>query len=185
MSDIQQGILYKTKCTVIGAMQFNGLNGKIIRDEITEQFKKYGIIVYNHYSQPFIHTDAEESLVKQNKINEWMESEQYDKVTELRNIRTFDLKLIDISDFIIFVYSSESKTCGSYEEFFEANRSKKPIFFVNLSHKKTTPAWILWTIPHRYIYSSMEELYKTIEEINNGSKSIDSERWKLLKQDFR
>lgn len=178
-------ILYKTKCTVIGAMQYNGINGKIIRDQITSHLSKYNIIVYNHYNQPFLDIDAEESLVKQNKINEWMDSEQYDKVTELRNIRLFDLKLIDLSDFVIFLYSPEIPTCGSYEEFFEANRSKKPIFFVNTGTKKKTPAWVLWTIPHKYIYSSLEEVYKVLDEIDSGKRAIDSDRWKLLKKNFR
>lgn len=181
----EQGILYRTKCTVIGAMQYNGQNGKIVREEISQKLSELGIIVYNHYNQPFLDIDAEESLVKQNKINEWMDSGQYDKVTELRNIRSFDLKLIDISDFILFIYNPEVQTTGSWEEFFSGNYQKKPIFFVNIKGKSKTPAWVLWSIPHKYIYSSLSEVYEVLEKINNGEHKIDSERWKLLKPSMR
>ena len=175
-------ILYKTTCTVIGAMQY--ANGRSIREYLTEKLSKYGVTVYDHYHKPFVHAVEEDELVR-GQFKEWLETEQYDKLSDKKNIRTFDLKLIDISDFIIFVFDPDVLTCGSWEEFFWANRMKKPIFFVNVKGKKRTPFWIFWTIPHKYIYSSVEDALKRIEEIDNGSHPIDNERWKLLKMEYR
>ncbi len=176
-------ILNKTTCTVIGAMQY-GNDGRSIRSYISSELKECGITVFDHYHKPFVNSvDEDESVHAQLKI--WLANGEYDKVVEKRNVRTFDLKLIDISDFIIFVFDPDVLTCGSWEEFFWANRLKKPVFFVNTKGKPRTPLWVFWTIPHKYIYGSVDEALKVIDDIDSGRHPIDSERWKLLKPEHR
>lgn len=175
-------ILNKTTCTVIGPMQF--ADGRSIRSHLTEELGKYGITVYDHYHKPFVNSVDEDENVRAN-FKVWLENGEYDKLAERKSIRTFDLKLIDISDFIIIMFDPTVLTVGTWEEFFWANRLKKPIFFVNTKGKKTTPYWIFWTIPHKYIYSSVEEMLTTINDIDSGKHSLDSERWKLLKEEYR
>ena len=175
-------ILNKTTCTVIGPMQY--ANGRGIRTYLKEELAKYGITVYDHYKKPFINSVEEDENVRE-KFKNWLENEEYDKLADRKNIRTFDLKLIDISDFIIVMFDPTVLTIGTWEEFFWANRLKKPIFFVNVTGKKTTPYWIFWTIPHKYIYSSVAEMLSVIDDIDGGKHPIDSDRWKLLKMEFR
>ena len=74
--------------------------------------------------------------------------------------------------------------CGTWEEFFSANRMKKPIFFIT-NDKKLTPAWVYWTIPNRYVYTSKEDVVSMLTDINNGNVRIDSDRWRLLKPEYR
>ena len=164
-------------------MQY-GNDGRSIRAEMTEKLGKYGIMVYDHYNKPFIEA-VKEDEDRRDYMKSLLANEEYDKLSALRNIRTFDLKLIDISDFIVFVYDPTIQTCGSWEEFFSANRCKKPIFFINTKGKKNTPFWVFWTIPHKYIYDSTEQFYKVIDDICAGNHAIDNERWKLLKPSFR
>lgn len=182
MASNMSNILNKTTCTVIGPMQY--ADGRSIREYLTEKLKKYGITVYDHYHKPFVNAVEEDESVRAN-FKEWLENEEYDKLAERRSIRTFDLKLIDISDFIIFTFDPDVLTCGSWEEFFWSNRLKKPIFFVNVKGKKKTPFWIFWTIPHKYIYSSIDDVLQTIEDIDSGKHPLDSDRWKLLKMEYR
>ena len=95
------------------------------------------------------------------------------------------MSLIDRSDFVIFVYDPEVVTCGSWEEFFTANRMKKPIFFVNTRGKNKTPMWVFWTIPHKYVYESIDDVVDMLRDIDAGLIPIDSDRWKLLRTQFR
>ena len=159
-------------------------NGRSIRKYITEELGKHNITVYDHYNKPFVDSVEEDESVR-TKFKTWLESEDYDKLAEQKNIRSFDLKLIDISDFIITMFDPSVLTVGTWEEFFWSNRLKKPIFFVNTKGKKTTPYWIFWTIPHKYIYSSVEEMLNVIRDIDSGKHPIDSERWKLLLPEYR
>jgi hypothetical protein len=176
------GILSKTKCTVIGPMQY--ANGRPIREYLTAELGKRGITVFDHYHKPFVDSAEEDESVHAN-LKIWLENEEYDKIAERKAVRTFDLKLIDMSDFIIFMFDPAVITCGSWEEFFWANRMKKSIFFVNLAGKKKTPFWVFWTIPHKYIYSSVEEVLQRIDDIDTGKHPLDNDRWKLLKMEYR
>jgi hypothetical protein len=40
-------------------------------------------------------------------------------------------------------------------------------------------------LPHNYIYDSIEEVVDMVKQINNGEKNIDSDRWRLLREDLR
>ena len=62
---------------------------------------------------------------------------------------------------------------------------KKPIFFVNVRGKNKTPMWVFWTIPHKYIYDSVDDVIVKLQKIDEGKLPIDSERWKLLNKHFR
>lgn len=180
---MEKNPLYKARCTVIGAMQ-HGTDGRSIRSEMSERLGKHGIIVFDHYNKPFAEAVPEDED-RRDYMKMLLENGEYDKLSDLRSIRTFDLKLIDVSDFIVFVFDPKVPTCGSWEEFFLANRAKRPIFFINAGGKKSTPFWVFWTIPHKYIYESTNTFYQTIDDICAGTHPIDNERWKLLKPEFR
>lgn len=175
-------LLADTRCTVIGHMQY--ANGRNIRENINRQLTQMNIKLFDHYKQPFI-MDVNEDEETHDELRLALKNEEYTKVEAYKEIRSYDLSLIDRSDFVIFVYDPEVVTCGSWEEFFTANRMKKPIFFVNVRGKSATPMWVFWTIPHKYIYDSVEEVVEKLQNIDQGKIPIDSERWKLLNKNFR
>jgi len=176
-------ILKKTKCTVIGPMQF--YDGTAIRDYFRSNLKDRGIIVFDHYNNPFLNKYIKDDKKTGSTIKQLMREGKYEEVEKYKKIRTYDLALIDKSDFIILNFVPNITMCGTWEEFFWANRMKKPIFFISEGDKKLTPHWVFWTIPEKYVYTSKEEVLKTILKIDDGRKKIDSDRWKLLKEDFR
>ena len=51
--------------------------------------------------------------------------------------------------------------------------------------KSKTPLWMLGMLPHKYIYNSIDEIVKMLFAINEGSKPIDSDRWRLLRAEYR
>lgn len=179
----KMNLLKKTKCTVIGPIQYH--NGCAIREYFTEQLNKINVTVFNHYNKPFIDTGVNEDEGLGSRLKEWMTNGEYDKVAACRNIRSYDLNLIDRSDFIICHFIPNVVTVGTFEELFTANFVKKPIFFITEGGKELTPLWVMWTIPHHYIYGSKEEALQMILDIDNGVKEIDSTRWRLLREEFR
>ncbi len=175
-------LLEKTNCTVIGPIQYS--NGRAIRQYFKNELGKMGITVWDHYKKPLI-SDIDETEELEKHFQKLIEEERYDEFTKYKSIRAHDLALIDKSDFIIFHYLPGIVTVGSWEEFFSANSKKRTIFFITEGGKKLTPRWVFWTIPHKYIYSSKEEVVDVIKKINSGEKPIDSDRWRLLKKEFR
>lgn len=174
--------LKNTKCTVIGPMQF--ADGTQIREYFRSELSKIGVTVFDHYHNPFIDDCIKEDEQTVAHIKQLIKEERFDELEQYKSIRSHDLALIDKSDFIIVEYKSGVTMCGTWEEFFSANRMKKPIFFIT-NDKKLTPAWVYWTIPHRYVYTNKEDVVTMLNNINNGTIKIDSERWRLLKPEYR
>lgn len=161
------------------------LNGRNWREEIASELKNINITCFDPYKKPFI-KDVEEDEVSRREMEVWMQTKQYDRVTErMKIVRAYDLNLVDRSDFIIAHLVPDVASWGSAEEIVTAVRMKKPIFVSMEGGKAKTPLWMLGMLPHKYIYNSIEEIVNMLHAINSGNKPIDSDRWRLLQKKFR
>ena len=130
--------------------------------------------------------DVEEDEGTREEMDTWMKTKQYDRVTQrMKTVRAYDLNLVDRSDFIIAHLVPDVASWGSAEEIVTAVRMKKPVFVSMEGGKTKTPLWMLGMFPHKYIYNSLDEIVDMLYAINDGTKSIDSDRWRLLKKKFR
>ena len=161
------------------------LSGRDWRKEVTEKLQPLEITCFNPYEKPFI-KDVEEDEASRQQMETWMKTKQYDRVTEkMKTVRSYDLNLADRSDFIIAHLVPDVASWGSAEEIVTAVRMKKPIFISMEGGKSKTPLWMLGMLPHKFIYNSLEEVVEMLYAIDNGDKAIDSDRWRLLRKEFR
>ena len=115
-----------------------------------------------------------------------MEKGYYNDVAErMTTVRSYDLNLVDRSDFIIAHLLPDVASWGSAEELVTAVRMKKPIFVSMEGGKRKTPLWMMGMMPHHYIYDSIDEILSMLKEIDKGNKKIDSHRWRLLRKELR
>jgi hypothetical protein len=176
-------LLYRTKTYLVGHMQY--LSGRDWRDDVTQKLGELDITCFNPYKKPFM-KDVEEDESSREEMDTWMKTKQYDRVTErMKVVRSYDLNLVDRSDFIIAHLVPDVASWGSAEEIVTAVRMKKPVFVSMEGGKTKTPLWMLGMFPHKYIYNTIDEIVDMIYAINKGSKEIDSDRWRLLRKDFR
>jgi len=176
-------ILDKTKTYLVGHMQY--LSGRNWREEITERLSPLGITCFDPYKKPFMKDVAEDEASRQ-EMETWMKTKQYDRVTEkMKTVRSYDLNLVDRSDFIIAHLVPDVASWGSAEEIVTAVRMKKPIFISMEGGKSKTPLWMLGMFPHKYVYNNLDEIVEMLYAIDNESKPIDSDRWGLLQKQFR
>lgn len=176
-------ILYKTKTYLVGHMQY--LSGRDWREEVTEKLTPLSITCFDPYKKPFIKDVAEDEASRQD-METWMKTKQYDRVTDkMKTVRAYDLNLVDRSDFIIAHLVPDVASWGSAEEIVTAVRMKKPIFISMEGGKAKTPLWMLGMLPHKYIYNSLDEVIEMLYAIDNEDKPIDSDRWRLLRKEYR
>jgi nucleoside 2-deoxyribosyltransferase len=176
-------LLQKTKVYLVGHMQY--LNGRNWRKEVSEELSKLNILCFDPYDKPFV-KDVDESENSRTEMDLLLKHKEYDILSEkLKTIRSYDLNLVDRSDFIIAHLVPEVASWGSAEEIVTAVRMKKPIFISIEGGKTKTPLWMFGMIPHKYIYNSIEEVIDMINSIDSGEKPIDSDRWRLLKKEYR
>jgi len=161
------------------------VNGRDWRTEVTEKLAPLCVTCFNPYQKPFI-KDVEEDDETREQMETWMKTKQYDRVTDrMKTVRSYDLNLVDRSDFIVAHLVPDVASWGSAEEIVTAVRMKKPVFVSMEGGKSKTPLWMLGMFPHKYIYNDVEEIVEMLHAIDSGAKEIDSDRWRLLQKKFR
>ena len=161
------------------------LSGRDWRAEVTDRLEPLGETCFDPYNKPFM-KDVEEDEGTREEMDTWMKTKQYDRVTDrMKTVRAYDLNLVDRSDFIIAHLVPDVASWGSAEEIVTAVRMKKPVFVSMEGGKTKTPLWMLGMFPHKYIYNSLDEIVDMLHAINDGTKPIDSDRWRLLRKEFR
>lgn len=163
-----------------GAIDRVADRGVTWRDNITPFLKNMEIIVFNPIKKPTeigLEDDNSHILKKQLK-----EQQRYDELSALmKTIRSVDLRLVDISDFLIVNINLEHHACGTYEEIALANRSKKPILVHIEQGKQNTPDWLFGTIPHQWFFSTWTELKEYLTHIHKDENIITFNRWQFFK----
>ena len=176
-------ILYRTRTYLVGHMQY--AEGRDWRGYVEEELRPLGIRIFNPYKKPFVR-DVDEDEQTRDKVNDEMRQGFYNYVADrMKQIRSYDLNLVDRSDFIVAHLLPEVASWGSAEEIVTAVRMKKPIFISMEGGKEKTPLWMMGMLPHHYIYDSIEDVVEMIGMIDSGQKEIDSDRWRLLKEELR
>ena len=168
--------LNKQRVYLAGAMDRVADRGATWRDNITPFLEQMGVIVFNPITKPTTTgMEDHDSHVIKTKLKQ---KERYDELSEMMKvIRRVDLRLVDISDFLIVNLNLDILPCGTYEEIFWANRQKKPIVVHMEQGKNSAPDWLFGTIPHQTIFSSWDDIKEYLTHIN-ASENIDTyKRW--------
>jgi nucleoside 2-deoxyribosyltransferase len=146
------------------------------RDSISPFLSKLGIKIFNPLTKTS-EIGQEDEKVHQYKIK-LKKIKNYDALSSLmKSIRATDLRLVDISDFIIVNLNLDTHPCGTYEEIFLANRQKKPIIIHVEQGKDATPDWLFGTIPHEMIFSTWKEIEEYLMYIHSAQYIETYNRW--------
>ena len=179
-------MLYRTRAYLAGSMQYAD-DGRGWREKIKEELKHTGIQFFDPYHRPYIH-DTSEDEGSRTEMLRWMETEKYDLVTRrMTEVRRFDLRLVDLSDWFICMVSPKIASWGTAEELSLMVRQEKPVFVVvdDSEGKRKTPLWVMSMVDHKYIYNSVNDAIDTIKAINDGIVKLSSKKWKLLLSELR
>lgn len=159
-----------------GAMDRVKDRGQGWRNKISPFLKSLDLEIFNPISKPSdIGLEDKDTHNIKTKLKEMA---RYDELTAMmKTIRSVDLRLVDISDFLIVNLDLDVHPCGTLEEIFLANRQKKPIIIHMEQGKIKTPDWLFGTIPHQMIFSTWEEIKKYLEHIDSDENIDTHKRW--------
>ena len=168
--------LNKQRVYLAGAMDRVPDRGSTWRDNITPFLEQLGIEVFNPISKPTnIGLEDEDTHLIKTKLKQ---QGRYDELSSMmKMIRSVDLRLVDISDFMIVNLDLNVHPCGTLEEIFWANRQKKPIIVHMVQGKNQAPDWLFGTIPHQTIFSNWEEIKAYITHIDSAENIDTYKRW--------
>ena len=164
-------------CGAIDRAEDGGINW---RDYISNFLSNLNVCILNPCNKPT--NKGEEGYIAREKRQQLLNNEQYDELSKkIKILRIIDLRLVDISDFIIFYLDPSIHLCGSYNEVFIANIQKKPILTCVEGGKNNTPHWIFGTIPHQHIFNNWQELKEYLVHVDQDENVEHYKRWTFFK----
>jgi nucleoside 2-deoxyribosyltransferase len=160
-------------------------DGRGWRNEISIPLKEMGVIVLDPYKKPFI-KDVDEGDTAREAIQKSIDTGNYEETNRLmKKIRSYDLAMVDRSDFLIAYINPKIPTIGSIEEITTAVKMKRPVYIFVEGSKKACPWWIFGMIPHTYIYDSMQEVVDELKKIDSGEVEAEDDRWRLFRMEYK
>src|SRR5271157_2611345 len=165
-----------TRCYLAGAMEKDISNGVEWRQTIQDILSDLKVVWLDPTHKP---TEiGRETLETKEEMFKAREACDYDAVHKLMKIiRCVDLRMVDISDFLVVNLDPNIPTCGTHEEIANANRQKKPIIVRLVGGKEKTPLWLLAMLPHQLIFSTWEEVHHYLRHINGDTVIDRLNRW--------
>ncbi len=96
---------------------------------------------------------------------------------QMKQIRPVDLRMVDVSDFLIVNLDLDVHACGTYEELYWANRCKKPVIVRVAQGVEHTPDWLLGTLPFEMIFSTWDQVKTYMRHIAHDPVIDRLNRW--------
>jgi hypothetical protein len=163
-----------------GAMDRVPDRGSTWRDKITPPLQALNITVFDPLKKPGnVGIENEETYKVKQKLKS---AKKYDELSQImKTIRAVDLRMVDISDFIIVHLDINTHPCGTLEEIFLANRQKKPIIIHIEQGKNKCPDWLFGSMPHSLFFDTWMEVMQYLYVVDNSSNETFN-RWCFLNE---
>lgn len=161
------------RCYLAGAIEQDDDRGVTWRTVITAILREMGVTALDPLNKPI------DGITENPQYWERLRAGKYwdELAKEMKRIRCVDLRMVDVSDFIIANIDLSVFTVGTWEEIFLGNRQKKPILIRVRQGKSKCPSWLFGTIPHQMIFSYWIDLCDYLWDINSGKIINDFNRW--------
>jgi len=120
--------------------------------------------------------DEEQSYISTlREEGKWSELRKF-----MKKIVRYDLRMVDISDFVVAYIDKNIHMCGTYNEAIIADIEKKPILLIIEGGKKMCPSWLFGIVHYDYMFDNVEECVAYLCKVNNRSVIID-DKWVLMR----
>ena len=167
-----------TRCYLCGPMDHTTDNGEGWRKQIRSDLSDLNITWLDPTRKPTIRAIENEESRKY--LSENKAAGNFDLVTaQMKTIRSIDLRLTDMADFLVVHLDTRIYSFGTIEEMANANRQKKPIIIHSEQGKSGCANWAFGMVPHHTIFSTWEEVYTYLRGIDK-SDMIDDPRWQFF-----
>lgn len=173
-------ILKNSTCYLVGPIEYDD-NCADWRNNITKLLKTINVKCFDPNKDHFINqpteTQDDRNLLKsQRNRNEWDAISKY-----MKRVISRDLRMVDLSTFVIGKIDSKVPTYGTIHEIVIASLQKKPIL-IYTDNKKKFPLWLAGILNMDLVFESWDEIFDYLKKINSGAIYADPKYWKILTQ---
>ena len=160
--------LRNAACYLAGPIDFCKTSGTDFRIEIQNKLNHIGIKWLDPTNKPF---QTGQEVGKEKEHHQKLRSEgKWEELSKFaKEIRRVDLRMTDKCDFLICYLDTDIFSFGSLDELLSVEDQQKPVFLVVKQGKSNISLWAFAVLPHEHIFSSIDDLVKYLEGIDNGT----------------
>lgn len=146
-----------SRCYLAGAIE-NDLSGMCSwRNQLKEKLVRFSITWMDPCDKPIaIGRETEDTQAEMMQARDIGNYEYV--VKQMKLIRDIDLRMVDVSDFVIFNYDNAVVTTGTHEELQRATSQNKPVIARIEGGKHRTPYWWFAELQPDLLCSTWDEV---------------------------
>ena len=173
-----EGRLTNTRCYLAGPIDNADDDGVAWRVNIANALSKYGVIALDPTNKPTSQCKYNEIGDEKDLIEKLVALERWDELREMaKEIVLVDLRMVEVSDFLVAYVNTDISMCGTWDEIFESLRQRKPTYVVVEGGKAKMPMWLRGKLNHNFCFGSFEELEAYLDALHKGVVEPDYTRW--------
>jgi len=177
-SEVVKGKLNQTRCYLAGPIDYAKDDGVAWRRNFTKFLKRVGAIPLDPTDKPVSQCKYNEIGDEKIMIEKLVELNRWDELREMaKEIVLVDLRMVEVSDFLVAYVNTDIPMCGTWDEIFESLRQRKPTYVVVEGGKKKMPMWLRGKLNHNFCFESFEELEAYLTGLHTGIIEPDYTRW--------
>ena len=167
---------------LVGPMDSDRDGGKIWRKDMTEWLLDRNALPLDPYHKPLkFDPEAMEDDTRFAKIMVAKKICDWEIVSKhVHRLRVVDLRMVDGCDAVICYLDLDKNPCGSYEEIFTVNRSKKPIIVMCPQGMEAIPNWLYGTLPYQMMFDRWDEVEGYLNYIDTAPEIDLMDRWRFF-----
>jgi len=119
---------------------------------------------------------GERTVDRLRRQRKWSELQRF-----VKGFRREDLRFTDLADFLILYINPSIHMCGSYDEAFNAERQKKPLFAICEGGIEKLPTWLFGVFSTNEVFDNVDQCIAHLEKLNDGRIELD-DRWVLIRK---
>lgn len=154
------------------------------RQKLTDDLKGFGIKVLDP-TKPCFRDQLKEDVETMAELDKMREAGDFKPLQKfMKEVVRRDLRLIDISDFVIFRIEPSKPTFGTIHELIVALNQRKPCLIIT-KDKKKLPRWLFGIIDLDLVFESDILLIEYLRKIHKGKIKINDKYWRFLLPELR
>lgn len=173
-----KGRLTGARCYLAGPIDYAKDDGIVWRRDMTEFLNGYGSIVLDPTDKPTTQCKYNEVGDEKANIKQLIKLERWDELRDLaKSIALVDLRMVEVSDFLIAYVNTKLHMCGTYDEIFQSLNQRKPTYVVIDGGKAAMPLWLRAKLNHNFVFGSFDDLKEYLTALHTGVVEPDYTRW--------
>ena len=172
------GKLNGQRCYLAGPIDHAEDDGIGWRIQMTEWLSERGVMALDPTNKRTSNTIFNEIGDEQKNLGQLRELGRFHELRDaMKPIVLADLRMVEVSDFLIVYLDPDVQMCGTWEELFVGLRQHKPVLVVVNGGKQKLNFWMFGRINPDFVFDSFEDVKKYLIGVDDETIRADSSRW--------